>query len=193
MAIVGTLAFNQQVTTPLLARITFGRRPWGCSPPSARSAGAGRCWAPSPRPPAARPAALIGYAAAILLGISALAVALASTAAVALPLLAIMSFGASMYVSATSTRLQHGRSLPSGPGHGLNAILFLGSTPVGSVIVSAVSDATNPRVAVGPGGVGGAFGTGLVAWRRGARRHVGTHGDLAGGSWPARERRRRQT
>ncbi|MGD9752687.1 MAG: MFS transporter [Acidimicrobiia bacterium] len=180
MAIVGTLAFNQQVTTPLLARITFDAGP-GLFAAFGSVGGAGALLGAITA--AARRqagAALIGYAA-ILLGISALAVALAPTAAVALPLLAIMSFGASMYVSATSTRLQHVAD-PAFRARvmALNAILFLGSTPVGSVIVSAVSDATNPRVAVGLGGVG-ALGTGLVVWRRGARRHTGTHGDLAGG------------
>jgi acyl-CoA reductase-like NAD-dependent aldehyde dehydrogenase len=51
----------------------------------------------------------------------------------------------------------------------LYSIVFLGSTPIGSIIVSAVSEATNPRVAVLLGGVAAA-GTGMVALAR-ARRH----------------------
>ncbi|MEZ5235535.1 MAG: hypothetical protein R2749_22980 [Acidimicrobiales bacterium] len=67
-----------------------------------------------------------------------------------------MSFGASMY-AATSTRLQHvaDPGLP-GPGHGPQRHPVPRSTPVGRASLSAVSDATNLRVAVGLGGVGGA-------------------------------------
>ena len=47
----------------------------------------------------------------------------------------------------------------------LYSIVFLGSTPIGSIIVSAVSEVTNPRVAVLLGGVAAA-GTGMVALAR---------------------------
>ena len=47
----------------------------------------------------------------------------------------------------------------------LYSIVFLGSTPIGSIIVSAIAEVTNPRVAVLVGGIAAA-GTGLVALAR---------------------------
>ena len=153
MAVVGTLAFNQQVTTPLLARITFDAGP-GLFAAFGSVGGAGALLGAIAAAARRQAGAGLICSAAMLLGNAAIGVAVSPTPATALPLLAVMSFGASMYVSATSARLQHVAD-PSYRARvmALNAILFLGSTPVGSVIVSAVSDATNPRVAVGLGGL----------------------------------------
>lgn len=165
LAVVGTLSLNQQVTTPLLARITFDAGPTLFAAFGSISGAGALLGALTSASRRSVGAAIIGRAAAIF-GAALLAVAVAPTAAVALPLLALASFGASMYVAATNTRLQHVAD-PAFRARvvALYAILFLGSTPVGSVIVSAVSEATNPQVAIGLGGVA-ALGTGaVVIWR----------------------------
>ena len=168
MAVVGTLALNQQVTTPLLARITFDAGPglfaaFG----SISGAGAllGALTAASRR---SAGATLIGQAA-LLFGLAAVGVALAPTAAVALPLLALTSFGASVYVAATNSRLQHVAD-PAFRARvvALYAILFLGSTPVGSLLIGLVSKVSSPQVAIGLGGVAAAA-TGVVVWYHTAR------------------------
>jgi hypothetical protein len=80
-------------------------------------------------------------------------------------------FFASMYIAWTNARLQQESDAAyRGRVMALYSIVFLGSTPIGSIIVSAVSEATNPRVAVLLGGVAAA-GTGFVAIAR-VRRHA---------------------
>lgn len=152
LAVIGTLALNQPVTTPLLARITFQTGPalfatFG----SAAAAGAllGTLTAASRR----RAGAALIYRAALLFGVAALAVAFAPEPALVVPLLALTSFAAATYVASTSTRLQRVAD-PAFRARvvALYAILFFGSTPVGSVIVGAISQAWNPRVAIGFGG-----------------------------------------
>ncbi len=164
LAVIGTLALNQQLTTPLLARITFGSGPTMFAAfGSVSGAGAllGALTAASRRNAGA---ALIGRAA-LLFGLAATGVAVAPRAEMALPLLALTSFFASMYVAATNTRLQHVAD-PAFRARvvALYAILFLGSTPVGAIIVSAISEVATPQVAVGVGGAA-TIVTGLVLMR----------------------------
>ncbi len=179
LAVIGTLALNQQVTTPLLARITYHAGPtlfaaFG----SVSGAGAlmGALTAASRRQAGA---ALIGRAA-LLFGVAAVAVAFAPGPIAALPLLALTSFAASMYVAATNTRLQHVAD-PAFRARvvALYAILFLGSTPVGSIIVSAISAASNPRVAVGFGGAATIL-TGVVMMRLTAATAIATPAAFTG-------------
>jgi hypothetical protein len=153
MAVIGTLALNNQVTTPLLARVTFHSGPalfaafgaaGGCGAMMGAIVAAGRRHVT---------VGVIGIAA-LAFGLLTLGVAFAPWAWVALPFMACSSFGASMYLSSTNARLQQ-VSDPSYRGRvmSLYAILFLGSTPVGSVIVSAIADVTNPRIAIAVGAV----------------------------------------
>ena len=85
--------------------------------------------------------------------------------------LAVAFFWASIYIAWSNARLQQvtddayrGRVMA------LYSIVFLGSTPIGSIIVSAIAEVTNPRVAVLVGGLA-AVGTGLAALAR-VRRHA---------------------
>ena len=165
MAVVGTLALNSTVTTPLLARITFHA---GAALFAAFSAVAGFGALLGALTMASRREArlsLIG-GAALAFGLFTLVVAASPNAVVALPLLAMSSFAASLYISATNARLQavaddnyRGRVMS------LYSVLFLGSTPIGSVVVSVAADLTQSRVALGIGGVA-ATATGLVALAR---------------------------
>jgi predicted MFS family arabinose efflux permease len=182
MAFVGTFALNSTVTTPLLARITFHA---GAALFAAFGSVAGFGALLGTLTMASRREArvsLIG-GAALAFGALTLLVAVSPHPIVALPLFACASFAGSLYISATNARLQavaddhyRGRVMS------LYSVLFLGSTPIGSVIVSVVADLTNPRVALAIGGVA-ATATGVVALARlrGARRRGATEHLLPAG------------
>lgn len=165
MAVIGTLALNQQVTTPLLARITFHAGP-GLFAVFGSVSGAGALLGALAAASRRRAGSGLIAGAAIVFGVCYLLVAVSPSAALALPLMALGGFGSSMYITSTNARLQHVAD-PSLRARvvSLNSILFLGSTPVGSVIISAVSEATNPRVAVAIGGAASLL-TGLALWQR---------------------------
>jgi hypothetical protein len=165
MAVVGTLSINSQVTTPLIARITFHAGP-GLFALFGAVQGLGALGGALTT--ASRREATVSFMAraSLLFGVFLFAVAVAPWAALGLVALAASAFAGSLYISTTNARLQavaddayRGRVMS------LYSILFLGSTPVGSLIVSAIAAATNPRVAMALGGVA-ALGTGIVALRR---------------------------
>jgi MFS family permease len=152
MTVVGTLALNTSVTTPLIARLTFDAGP-GLFAAFGAAAGAGSLvgalYAAGRRDTSVR---LIGQAA-VVFGALTIALAVAPVAGVALGLLFVGSIAGSLYIASTNTRLQtvtedeyRGRVMS------LYSIVFLGSTPVGAVIVARLADTWNPRVAVAVGG-----------------------------------------
>ena len=66
----------------------------------------------------------------------------------------------------------------------LNAIAFLGSTPIGAPLLGYISDVTNPRVALVIGGVGTLVAC-IPLFVLGARQHrSGTEGLVMGLSAP---------
>jgi MFS family permease len=171
MAVVGTISLNSQVVAPLLASITFHSGPGMF----AAFGAAGALGALAGSVAAARATGstvlLIGQAA-LAFGVVYSLTAFAPWAWLALVGLGGAFFFASMYIAWTNARLQQeSAGAYRGRVMALYSIVFLGSTPIGSIIVSAVSEATNPRIAVLLGGVAAA-GTGLVALsrvRRGTR------------------------
>jgi len=153
MAIVGVFAFNFTVTLPLLAKFTFHG---GAGLYSlflvAMGAGAvvgGLATAFRSRP-STRLLAFIG----VVFGGAILAVALSPTQAWALALLVPMGAASISFVATNNATLQL-RADPAMRGRvmSLNAIAFLGSTPIGALFLGYVSDATNPRLALTIGGV----------------------------------------
>jgi hypothetical protein len=162
MAVVGTLSLNTAVTTPLLARITFHAGPglfavFGAA--GGLGAMCGSLWSAGRRE-ATR--AVIGRSA-LAFGALTLATACSPWAGLAVPVLASSAFAAAIYVSSTNARLQSvADDAYRGRVMSLYAVLFLGSTPIGALIVSGVSALTNPRVGVGVGAVA-ALVTGSVA------------------------------
>jgi predicted MFS family arabinose efflux permease len=170
MAVVGTISLNSQVIAPLLARITFHSGPGLFA--AFGAAGAFGALVGS------LVAARATHSTVSLIGTSALAfgvvyslVAFAPWAWLAMIGLAVAFFWASIYIAWSNARLQQvtddayrGRVMA------LYSIVFLGSTPIGSIIVSAIAEVTNPRVAVLVGGIAAA-GTGLAALAR-VRRHA---------------------
>lgn len=147
MAVVGTLAFNAQVTTPLLARITFRAGPALFAAFSA--AGGFGALLGSIRA-ASRRKAEAHHIAVTALGFGAMTLAIAAAPRVELGLvaMAVASFFGSQFIQACSARVQTVTASEfRGRVTALYSILFLGSTPIGSLIMSALIDATNPRFA----------------------------------------------
>jgi predicted MFS family arabinose efflux permease len=153
MAVVGVFAFNFTVTLPLLAKFTFhggaGLYSWFMVAMGAGAVLGGLATAFRSQP-TTRLLAVIG----LVFGCAILAVALAPTEALALALLVPMGAASISFVATNNATLQ----LRADPAMrrrvmALNAIAFLGSTPIGAPLLGYVSDASNPRVALALGGV----------------------------------------
>ena len=153
MAVVGVFAFNFTVTLPLLAKFTFGG---GGALYSlfmvAMGAGAvlGGLTTAFHSRPSTRLLACIG----LVFGVAILAVACAPSEAWAIVLLVPMGAASISFVATNNATLQL-RAEPSMRGRvmSLNAIAFLGSTPIGAPLLGYLSDVTNPRLALALGGV----------------------------------------
>jgi MFS family permease len=153
MAVIGVFAFNFTVTLPLLAKFTFGG---GGALYSvfmvAMGAGAvlGGLTTAFHSRPSTRLLACIGLA----FGATILAVAGAPSRAWAVALLVPMGAASISFVATNNATLQL-RAEPSMRGRvmSLNAIAFLGSTPIGAPLLGYLSDVTNPRLALALGGV----------------------------------------
>jgi MFS family permease len=153
MAIVGIFAFNFTITLPLLAKVTFhGGAGLYSSFLAAMGAGAvaGGLFTAHRSRPSTHLLAMIG----LFFGGSMLAVAFAPTRLVAILLLVLMGAGSISFVATNNATLQL-RSDPAMRGRvmSLNAIAFLGSTPIGAPLVGYISDISNPRIALLVGGV----------------------------------------
>ncbi len=153
MAVIGVFAFNFTVTLPLLAKFTFGG---GGALYSlfmvAMGAGAvlGGLTTAFHSQPSTRLLACIGLA----FGATILAVAAAPSRVWAVALLVPMGAASISFVATNNATLQL-RAEPSMRGRvmSLNAIAFLGSTPIGAPLLGYLSDVTNPRLALALGGV----------------------------------------
>ncbi len=152
MAIVGVFAFNFTVTLPLLAKFTFhGSGALYSEFLAAMGAGAvlGGLFTAHRSRPSIRMLSFI----AVVFGVAILAVALAPTETVALVLLVVMGAASISFVATNNASLQL-RADPAMRGRvmSLNAIAFLGSTPIGAPLLGWISDVSSPRVALVVGG-----------------------------------------
>jgi MFS family permease len=153
MAIVGVFAFNFTVTLPLLAKFTFhGGAGLYSAFLAAMGAGAviGGLYTAHRSNPSTRMLAVIG----LFFGALIVAVALMPTRTAAIILLVPMGAASISFIATNNATLQL-RADPSMRGRvmSLNAIAFLGSTPIGAPLLGYISDASNPRVALVVGGV----------------------------------------
>jgi len=153
MAIVGVFAFNFTVTLPLLAKITFnGGAGLYSSFLAAMGAGAvlGGLFTAHRSNPSTRLLAVIG----VIFGALILAVSLSPTKLVAIILLVPMGAASIAFIATNNATLQL-RADPAMRGRvmSLNAVAFLGSTPIGATLLGYISDVTNPRVSLVIGGV----------------------------------------
>jgi predicted MFS family arabinose efflux permease len=153
MAIVGVFAFNFTVTLPLLAKVTFhGGAGLYSTFLAAMGVGAvmGGLFTAHRSNPSTRLLAVIG----VFFGALITAVSLAPTELVAIILLVPMGAASISFVATNNATLQL-RADPAMRGRvmSLNAVAFLGSTPIGATLLGYISDVTNPRVSLVVGGV----------------------------------------
>jgi MFS family permease len=153
MAIVGVFAFNFTVTLPLLAKFTFhGGAGLYSAFLAAVGAGAvvGGLFTAHRSDPSTRLLAIIG----LFFGGMILAVALMPTTTAAIILLVPMGAGSIAFIATNNATLQL-RADPAMRGRvmSLNAIAFLGSTPIGAPLLGYISDISSPRVSLMVGGV----------------------------------------
>ena len=178
MAIVGVFAFNFTVTLPLLAKFTFhggaGLYSWFMVAMGAGAVLGGLATAFRSRP-STRLLAIVG----VLFGCAILAVALAPSEVVALVLLVPMGAASISFVATNNATLQL-RADPAMRGRvmALNAIAFLGSTPIGAPLLGYVSDVSSPRVALALGGVATLLAS-IPLFALARRRHAGGPLELA--------------
>ena len=161
MLFVGTLAFNFQVTLPLLVTRTFDRSKGAFTVLfSVISLGSlvGALWTARRR--------TIGVAdvirASLGFGLALLALAMAPTVAWAFPLGFVLGMTSIGFLTA-STAIVQTEAAPEMRGRvlALQAMVFLGSTPIGGPIVGAIAEYVGPRWAVA---VGGLAALGAAAW-----------------------------
>jgi MFS family permease len=153
MAIVGVFAFNFTVTLPLLAKFTFhGGAGLYSAFLAAMGAGAvlGGLFTAHRSNPSTRMLAIIG----LFFGAMIMAVALMPTEVAAILLLVPMGAASITFIATNNATLQL-RADPAMRGRvmSLNAIAFLGSTPIGAPLLGYISDVSNPRVSLLVGGV----------------------------------------
>jgi MFS family permease len=161
MAVVGTLSFNFQVVLPLLVTRTFDRSKvtftilFSCI-----SLGSlvGALWTARRRS--------IGVIdvvkASLAFGVTMLALAVAPSIGWAFPIGAVMGMASIGFLTA-STAIVQTKAAPEMRGRvlALQAMVFLGSTPIGGPIVGYVSEHLGPRYAIA---MGGFAGVGAAAW-----------------------------
>jgi MFS family permease len=176
MAIVGVFAFNFTVTLPLLAKFTYnggaGLYSWFLAAMGGGAVLGGLATAFRSRP-STRLLACIG----VIFGGAILAVALSPSEAWAIALLVPMGAASIAFVATNNATLQlRADHAMRGRVMSLNAIAFLGSTPIGAPLLGYISDTTSPRVALALGGVATLVAT-IPLFVLGARqRQRGTEG-----------------
>lgn len=174
MAIVGTLSFNFQVVMPLFVDRTLGESPAAFTVLfSVVSIGA----LVGALATARRTTVGVGHVVVASAGFGAalLAMAAVPNLAAAFPVGLVVG-AASIAFLTSSTAIVQLRSAPEMRGRvlALQAIVFLGSTPIGGPILGWVCDVSNPRVGVLVGGLGAAAaaGWGAFAWRTARAREL---------------------
>jgi MFS family permease len=166
-AVVGTLAFNFQVSLPLLARFTF-HGDGATYAALATAMGIGAIAGALAVAHRGRPTRGLLSGAAVAFGALILFVAAAPTLRSALALLVPMGFASIVFASTANASLQLA-SHPAMRGRvmALYAMVFFGSAPIGGPLVGWVAGAAGPRAALALGGVATVLaGLAAVAWHR---------------------------
>ncbi|HVM08332.1 MAG TPA: MFS transporter [Acidimicrobiales bacterium] len=184
MAVIGTLAFNFSVTFPLfVTRALDGDEQLFTLLFSVVSIGsvAGSLWAARRESVELRQVVV----AAFLFGAAMLLLAGSPGIALAFPFAVLVGLGSIIFMTSSTALLQL-RADPSMRGRvlALQAMVFLGSTPVGGPIVGWVSEVFGARMGLVVGGVAciGAGIWGGLAGRRRLDRTVSTDGLVASGA-----------
>ena len=153
MAAIGTLAYEFQVTLPLLAKFTFGAGAGGYGAMSS-VLGAGSVIGGLATASLGKPTSRRLTGAAVLFGVLILVTAATPSMALALVALPVMGAASINFIAMANSTLQL-----TAPAHmrgrvmALYAVAFLGSTPVGAPIVGWVAELGGPRAALVLGGL----------------------------------------
>jgi MFS family permease len=179
MGVVGTLAYNFQVVMPLLVKRTFdGTDATFTILFSVLSVGSllGALWTARRTSISVRDVCV----ASVSFGVSMLVMAVVPSLTWLYPVSVAVGFASVGFITA-STAIVQVRADPTMRGRvlALQAIVFLGSTPIGGPILGAICDAWGARAGLAVGGIAGIvaafFGT-VAAKRAGATRTI-TRGD----------------
>ena len=164
MAIVGTLAYEFQVTLPLLARFTFGGDAGTYATMSALM-GAGAIAGGLATAAGGRRRATSLASTAMVFGAIQLGASVAPTLIAVYVVLVLVGAASIRFLALGNATLQLA-SDPAMRGRvmALWAVAFLGSTPIGGPIVGWVGEHAGPRLALGMGGVA-TLVSGIVAHR----------------------------
>jgi MFS family permease len=154
MALVGTLAYEFQVTIPLLAHQTFGLGATGFGLLYA-AMGAGSVVAGLTVAGRVAPLTRTIAAASVVFGLGLGAAALSPSAGVAAAFLAVAGAASVVFSSTTNATLQL-RAEPAMRGRvvALYIVAFMGSTPIGGPLVGAVGQVAGARAALAVGAAG---------------------------------------
>jgi MFS family permease len=176
MTLVGTLAFNFQVVLPVFVKRTLdGSDAHFTLLFSALSAGSmiGALWSAQRTVVRLRHIVVSTFA----YGVAMLVLAAMPTLALAFPAATLVGLSSVVFMTTSTTTLQL-RADPSMRGRvlSLQAMVFLGSTPIGGPVVGAVAERFGARAAIVLGGAAclAAAGYGAVAGRRLLQRGVVT-------------------
>ncbi len=172
---VGTLAYEFQVTLPVVAKQTFGGNAATYGFLTA-AMGFGAVFGGLFTAARGRTGLRTMTFAATGFGVAILGVALAPTLAVAFVAMAVTGFAAICFMSTGNATLQL-EAAPSMRGRvmALWAVAFMGSTPIGGPLIGWIVEVAGGRIGLAVGGVSclASAGIGILAMRRVARHHAG--------------------
>ena len=164
MAMVGTFAYEFQVSLPLIAKFTFNAGAAGYGALSSFM-GAGAVIGGLVTAALARPTGRRLAVATSVFGFLILAAAAAPTLPIMLGLIAATGAGSIFFGAMANTSIQLAAE-PAMRGRvmALYTVAFMGSTAVGGPIIGFVGQAVNPRAALAVGGLA-CLVTAILAWR----------------------------
>ncbi|GAA1777264.1 MFS transporter [Luedemannella helvata] len=178
--VIGLLAFNFQLTLALIAKTVFhtGAAQFGLLTTALAIGALGGALGSSQR--RGRPTSATVLGAAAIFGLLEIAVGFAPTFAVMVVLLVPTGFFMVFFAQAANQRVQLGTDAAlRGRVMSLYVMVFLGTTPIGSLIVGWLSSTFGPRPSVWVGGLAALLAAGAAfvyrCWRRDLRVHVHLH------------------
>ena len=148
LLVLGTFGYNLPVVLPLLAKYTLHTGPGGLGALMA-SAGAGALLAALAIAYTGKASRRMLFAGAGAFSLLLFAIAAAPTLVVVVPLLVALGFASVTFMATANTLLQLG-SAPQFRGRVMSlwALLFMGTTPIGSLLIGWLAERSNVRLAV---------------------------------------------
>ncbi len=185
MGAVATLGLNFRVALPLLARFSFhgGASLYGILASTMACGSVIGALATASR---ARPSARMLLWSVTAFGVTSLLLALVTSPVLAAVVLVPVGFFSITWMATANSTVQLG-STPEMRGRVMSiyGLLFLGSTPLGSILVGWLSERYGPRSSLVLAGVSSLLAAAVAAWaRRRGKWRRGTGSGAAGGGGP---------